>query len=244
MNNDLKEYYERCYADVANGGIGGAVQRLFHRVLERPFTKRDNFHDVLELGATNAEHLKFVKHGFRNYTMLDINDSATARAAAESATTADRNVSFVVGDAQVLDNLGNESFDRVISMCLLHHLSEPDEALRRWRAVVKPGGQISIFVPCDPGVIWRMGRWATTFRRASAHGYGDLEIRYLNALDHRNHVASLSAMVRAVFADDRVRVSWFPVRFMRSWNSNLFLTFQITRAADPKAADVSLSPAT
>ncbi len=232
MHDDLKEYYERCYADVANGGVGGGVQKLFHKAIERPFQSNDVFSDVLELGATNAEHLSFVKHRFSNYTMLDINDSETARAAAAGACSEGRSVDFVVGDAQTLETVGDASVDRLISMCLLHHLSEPDEALHRWRDVVRPGGRLSIFLPCDPGAVWRAGRRFTTFRRAAAHGYDDCQIRYLNALDHRNHVGSLLAMVNAVFRDDDVATTWYPSRWVPSWNANLFLTVQIRRSAD------------
>ncbi|MEK7422238.1 MAG: class I SAM-dependent methyltransferase [Actinomycetota bacterium] len=229
MNEDLKEYYEKCYSDVANGGAGGAVQRIFHVALERPFDTSDRFENVLELGATNAEHLRFIRHEFTTYTMLDINDSETARVAAADASSHQHRVEFVVDDAQTLGNVPDCSVDRLISMCLLHHLSEPDDALRRWQAVVKPGGQISIFVPCDPGALWRMGRRLTTFRRARSHGYSHQQIRYLNALDHRNHIASLIAMTQSIFAKDTVKVTWYPTRFLASWNINLFVTIQIKR---------------
>jgi phosphatidylethanolamine/phosphatidyl-N-methylethanolamine N-methyltransferase len=161
--------------------------------------------------------------------MLDIIDSETARAAAAKACSGAREVGFEVGDAQYLENINDQSIDRLITMCLLHHLAEPDGALRRWRAVVRPGGQLSVFLPCDPGMVWRTGRRLTTIRRARASGYSESQARYLNAIDHRNHFGSLIAMVRWIFADDQVDITWHPVPFIRSWNAMLFVTVQITR---------------
>jgi phosphatidylethanolamine/phosphatidyl-N-methylethanolamine N-methyltransferase len=230
MNEDLEDYYLRSYSCVTNRGLGGAVQRMFHRALERPFGNDRSFPVVLELGATHAEHLGFVRHSFVNYTMLDIIDSDAARAAAADACSDARKVGFEIGDAQLLENVENESVDRLIAMCLLHHLAEPDRALRRWRAVVRSGGQLSVFLPCDPGLVWRAGRQLTTFRRARANGYSDSEIRYLSAVDHRNHFGSLISMVRWIFANDQVEVIWRPVPFLRDWNLNVFVTVQITKS--------------
>ena len=229
--NDLSSYYADHYDCVVYSGAGGAVQRQFHRALEHSWPT-GTFENVLELGATNAEHLNFVRHQFQRYTMLDINDSSSARDAARAASKPDRSVEFVVGDAQTLEAIPDSSVDRLISMCLLHHLPDPDAALARWKAVVKPGGVLSIFLPCDPGVTWRSGRLLTTFRAAKKLGMTDTQIRYLNARDHRNHFASLAAMIDGVFANDQVAVKRFPLSFLPSWNVNFYCIYHITRGTD------------
>jgi len=224
---DLTEYYESHYSAVVHTGLAGIVQSAFHRAVESPFTSSKGFPTVVEVGATNAEHIPFVRHQFSRYVMVDIRDSGAAREAARVASVGGRSVEFLVDDAQTLAALPQCSVDRLVSMCLLHHLSEPDRALRRWRQVVRPGGTISIFLPCDPGLLWRTGRRFTTFRSAKRIGLDSTLLRYLNAIDHRNHVGSLLAMAKGVFADDRLRVRWFPLPGVPSWNANLFLTLQI-----------------
>lgn len=225
----LDRYYAEHYDAVVHSGAGGRVQEMFHVAIERPWTAERRFDTVLELGATNGEHLTFVRHAFSSYAMLDIRDSAAARAVAEEHSAPGRAVEFVVGDAQDLAGVETESVDRLISMCLLHHLPEPRESLINWRRVVSPGGVLSIFLPCDPGALWRAGRSVTSFRAARARGYSDMEVRYINACDHRNHVASLRWMVEAVFAYDDLRIVQYPFSFIDSWNANLFMTFQITK---------------
>jgi phosphatidylethanolamine/phosphatidyl-N-methylethanolamine N-methyltransferase len=231
LDDAVDRYYAEHYDSVVHSGTGGAVQRLFHVAVERPWTARHEFPTVLELGATGGEHLEFVRHRFSRYVMLDIRDSAEARDVATRASRLGAAVDFVVGDAQSLDAIDDGSVDRLVSMCLLHHLDDPRASLRHWRRVVRPGGVLSIFLPCDPGAVWRMGRAATTFRRAKAEGISDLELRYVNACDHRNHVASLRWMIEGCFAEDELAIRRYPFNALDSWNANLFMTFQITKAA-------------
>jgi phosphatidylethanolamine/phosphatidyl-N-methylethanolamine N-methyltransferase len=227
---ELDRYYAEHYDAVVHSGAGGAVQRLFHVAVERPWDRSREFSTVLELGATRGEHLEFVRHGFSRYIMVDIRDSTVARQTAAKASRPGVSVEFAVGDAQDLDSIADASVDRLISMCLLHHLDDPAGSLKHWRRVVRPGGVLSIFVPCDPGLLWRAGRAVTTFRAARSTGYSALGIRYINACDHRNHVASLRWMIQGMFADDDITMHRFPFGPLDSWNGNLFFTFQIQKA--------------
>jgi len=229
LDDALDRYYAEHYDAVVHGGIGGRIQDAFHAAIEGPYKPDDHLGAVLEVGATKGEHLRFVRHRFDRYVMLDIRDSPAARqtAAVHTGLTGAA-VEFVVGDAQDLAGIEDESVDRLVSMCLLHHLDDPRGALKQWRRVVKPGGVLSLFVPCDPGLLWRAGRALTTFRSARSKGYSALEIRFINACDHRNHVASLRWMIEGTFADDELRVRKHPWR-AGSWNTNLFYTFQIRK---------------
>ena len=51
------------------------------------------------------------------------------------------------GDAQLLDRIGDESFDFVYSSHTLEHVADACEALRNWFRVVKAGGHLILFVP-------------------------------------------------------------------------------------------------
>ena len=229
LDNDLDHYYAEHYGAVVHSGAGGFIQRMFHVATERPWGADHKFHTVLELGATSGEHLEFVRHRFSRYIMVDIRDSVEARRVAAEASKAGPTVEFIVADAQDLDPIADTSVDRLVSMCLLHHLDDPLGSLRHWRRVVKPGGVLSIFVPCDPGLLWRAGRAVTTFRTAQSKGYSALGIRYINACDHRNQVASLRWMIEGVFSDDDLSTYRFPFSPLDSWNANLFFTFHVRK---------------
>ncbi len=65
------------------------------------------------------------------------------------------------GDAQLLDNLPDASFDCVYSSHCLEHLRDPGEALRHWLRVLKPGGHLVVNVPDED--LYEQGRWPSRF---------------------------------------------------------------------------------
>ncbi|MEY4750545.1 MAG: hypothetical protein RIQ60_2759 [Pseudomonadota bacterium] len=65
------------------------------------------------------------------------------------------------GDAQLLDNLPDASFDCVYSSHCLEHLRDPREALRHWLRVLKPGGHLVVNVPDED--LYEQGHWPSRF---------------------------------------------------------------------------------
>lgn len=65
------------------------------------------------------------------------------------------------GDAQLLDNVEDNSFDFVFSSHCLEHVRDPYEALRNWIRVVKPQGHLIINVPDED--LYEQGVWPSRF---------------------------------------------------------------------------------
>jgi SAM-dependent methyltransferase len=61
------------------------------------------------------------------------------------------------GDAQKLDILTNESFDTVYSSHCIEHMRSPEEAVRNWWRVLKPGGYLIIVGPDED--LYEGGHW-------------------------------------------------------------------------------------
>lgn len=65
------------------------------------------------------------------------------------------------GDAQTLANVADGTFDFLYSSHCLEHLRDPEEALRNWIRVVKPGGHLVVAVPDED--LYEQGRWPSAF---------------------------------------------------------------------------------
>jgi SAM-dependent methyltransferase len=65
------------------------------------------------------------------------------------------------GDAQLLTNVADETFDFVFSSHCLEHMRDPYEALSHWIRVVRPGGHLIISVPDED--LYEQGVWPSTF---------------------------------------------------------------------------------
>ncbi len=65
------------------------------------------------------------------------------------------------GDAQLLDNVADDSFDFLYSSHCLEHVRDPYEALGNWIRVVKPGGHLVIDMPDED--LYEQGNWPSKF---------------------------------------------------------------------------------
>ncbi|NBY56788.1 MAG: class I SAM-dependent methyltransferase [Actinobacteria bacterium] len=130
-------------------------------------------------------------------------------------------IDLVQGDASQLPLRAN-SLDVIFHGCLLHHLERPLECLNEVRRVLRPGGVAIFYVPCDPGLLLRIAQRLVTQRAARRlMSRESLSVRYLWAIEHRNHFASLSEMIRNVFLKDHIQVVGYPISW-RFWNLKLF----------------------
>ena len=107
------------------------------------------------------------------------------------------------------------------------HLENPEIGLNEWRRVVKPGGILTIYLPCEPGLILRMFRKFVSNRKANKLGYSGFSL-YI-ARDHVNSAQNMMEVIKHVFREDRIRMTFRPFP-LRSWYLNLFIVVQITKA--------------
>lgn len=206
-------------ADLFSGASGFAMKG-FQKLMEKPFAKNHLFPLTVEVGSGAGGHARYVRHSYDQYLMTDIRDYRPDKSPQPLKP-------FLFANAEGLPFADN-SVDRLVSTCLLHHVTNPLSALSQWRTAVRPGGSITIFLPCDPGLLWRLGRQVGPRRKALKQG---VDYDFLMAVSHRNHVGSIMAILNAVFKRDKVRRSGFPAPFLSSWNLNLAFVYQITKAS-------------
>ncbi|MBE9608006.1 class I SAM-dependent methyltransferase [Chitinilyticum litopenaei] len=92
------------------------------------------------------------------------------------------------GDAQLLANVADNSFDFLYSSHCLEHLRDPAEALHHWLRVVRPGGHLIINVPDED--LYEQGVWPSrfnsdhklTFTIAKAESWSPVSVNVLDLL--------------------------------------------------------------
>jgi ubiquinone/menaquinone biosynthesis C-methylase UbiE len=166
---------------------------------------------ILEVGANTGEHLPFVTDTFSSYTLSDFRDTGYK--------SQDPRVFFEVVNVESM-HYKTEHFDRVISTCLLHHVESPINSLIEMRRVAKRGGQISILLPCDPGLMYRVCK-ETRFKSKWSQ-IGIENSKFFHYQQHRNHYPGIRSYISEVFKADEIHVSNWPL-VLSSWNLNLFL---------------------
>jgi phosphatidylethanolamine/phosphatidyl-N-methylethanolamine N-methyltransferase len=218
----LDSFYAEEYSDSINEIFWVRMAHSIpHKELERRHRKsgvvRLNKPLILELGGGNGEHIKYVQQDFEKYIVTDLRKIHTENLS--------KKIIRKTMNAEAITFQDN-SFDRVIVTCLLHHLSDPWECIREINRVLKPKGQADIFIPCDPGIIFRLFRnvfFKAYFRKHNKKKYKIL----LDALDHQNHCGSLIKLCQYGFQERKVKLKYYPFG-IKLWNLNLFVIIQVS----------------
>jgi len=209
-----KVYDESNYSSNFQSFVMGAS----HKLLEKIYTAEDYFDNVLEVGAGTGEHLFYVKHKFNSYTLTDLDFKTLKKAKVKL-----KNFSKVNFERQIANKLSYkaDSFDRVVATHVLEHIINPHLAIKEWIRVLKHNGTLSILIPTDPGLAWRLGRNFGPRKQAIQKGFA---YDYIMAREHVNSCINLIAILKHYFPDHKE--SWWPFP-LPSVDLNLFYAFNV-----------------
>jgi phosphatidylethanolamine/phosphatidyl-N-methylethanolamine N-methyltransferase len=213
----IDAYERNNYADKT---LSARILSGTHTLIEKDFPSSVFFKDVIEVGAGSGAHLRAVRHKFDNYVMCDA--SIEILQTVQISEDLSGKVETHQADAAALP-YPDDSFDRLIATYVLEHLARPQEVLQEWARVVRPGGILSIVLPCDPSLLWRLGRF---FGPRKAGEKAGLPYDYYMAVEHINPIHNLEIIIDAIFPEKRVR--WWPFNFMPIHDVNLIYAANIS----------------
>lgn len=205
---DYKSELINCY-DKNNGRktLAGAFLQKSHFILEKTFPVNFSCERILEVGCGSGHHLPYVNCDFVQYFMTDSSDEVLEIASKKFSDHLSSGVLVIERQDAASLVYPDNSFDRIIATHVLEHLPNPVAVLKEWDRVVRPGGIISIVLPCDPGVLWRLGRCFGPRRNFIKLG---LNYDYLTAAEHINSIFNLVVFLRYHF--EVLSEAWYPTR--------------------------------
>jgi SAM-dependent methyltransferase len=214
--DDLLNYwYEKHYQDFTYNKYTKIFQKYFHSKLEAKKFISSETSLTLEIAANMGEHLSFVADK-SNYYMLDRNLNISKKIQSIQSK-------YIFGDGDFLPFKDN-TFDRIVMTCLLHHAPHPDRILREARRALKSNGNLSLFLPSDPGFLFRFIK-----KIGRIHMRKSLIMqlkKIVDAYDHIGNVWSLSNIITHIYSEDQIKVQKYPFNF-NSYDLNLFSVYQI-----------------
>ena len=182
----------------------------------------------LELGGGSGEHLPYVKQvPNTEYISLDLALPRTDKYLKEIPVRLAEIVKFVKGNAEQLP-FESEYFEKVISTCLLHHVTDPLAVLFEARRVTKQQGELIFIIPTDPGLLNQFIKRTISYRRLRKFTSQKPEL--ILALDHINHVGGLLELCKFVFKNDELEIDFLPFG-IKSWNLNLIARVRVIKKA-------------
>lgn len=236
MERIVYDFYKNYYTQLfCEGGFSAFSYKLTHKLVEKNYEsfissrkKQEQFilksSDpklcILEVGAGQGEHFEYVKSTFSEYVCLDLFEMPK-----DWVYQNDERLLWVKGDISKLDFDGKK-FDRIIVMCVLHHLKDPFLALKNMQDLLNDDGVLTFFLPSDPGVLNRMNRKIFVSPKAKKLGFSEYAL--VNAIEHQNHYWGLKSLVNSIFANYTIRKRYYPFN-IPSANLSLFSIWNIQK---------------
>jgi len=139
-------------------GLIGYLFNWQHKVLSPDYLINEK--KVLEIGPGYEPHCKYKKLYFEEYYCIDTNESKDMKIYFQNKFPY---INFKSYKGDVLP-FSDNTFDRVIISHALEHIKNPEEFIGEMMRVLKKGSTLSIALPCDNGLLWRLGRYFTILR--------------------------------------------------------------------------------
>jgi ubiquinone/menaquinone biosynthesis C-methylase UbiE len=207
-----KKFYEDNYNEIVSNSVFSLGHKYMHKKMETG--RRGHKHKrILEVGVGLGEHREYIEDCELIYGIdLLIHKSEISKS-----------YLFTQGDAQKLP-YKSKVFDRVIVTCLLHHLHNPIGALQEMKRVINPqtGNKITILVPCDPGIGYRISRIGIKFKLKKSNFNHEL----IHYLEHQNSYPAIDTAIKYVFGEDKIIVDYYPFK-IKNWDINIFSVYNI-----------------
>jgi len=201
-------------------GLLGFAMRYCHRQLEK-FNKKEKYSKVLEIGAGSAPHLNYLKHDFDEYFVAETSSNAL------EFYKGNEKIKGYYYDGTKLPFKDN-FFDRIIISHCLEHVNEPEKFLFEMMSKLKKDGVLSISLPTDPGLLWRLSRlFIKYFIVKKTYNVSKEEYDYINATEHINSIFTLIYLIKYNFKN-QIEEDYLPFK-IKLLDVNLFYNVHITK---------------
>ncbi len=208
------------YKSHAYEGLMGFFMKICLKNLEK-YNFPKNISKVLEIGAGDAPHIEYIKHSFDEYHILETSDYAVGQNFDNSK------IKISKYDGKKIP-YPNETFDRIIISHCLEHIPFPEKFLFEMMSKLKQGGILSISLPTDPGLLFRLGRlYLKFFSIKKNYQITKEEFDYMNATEHINSIFALKSIIKFHYKN-KIKEFYLPFK-IHLIDINLFYNVHITK---------------
>ncbi len=175
---------------------------------------------ILEIGAGDIRHLKYLKGQPSEYLLADISNEMMQFAQEKLKEKSIQHKSILLERNQPLP-LSDASVDVIISFYSLEHLYPLRPYLEDMHRVLKPGGSLIGAIPAEGGLAWGGGRMLTSrrwFKRNTS-----IDPDKIICWEHPNFADQIIQELDTVFV--RKRVQRWPLPWLPLLDLNLVLRF-------------------
>jgi len=220
-NRYTSKKINKIYSQYLYTGFHGVLMRYCHRQLESKLPNKE-FKKILEIGAGSEPHVSYIKSKDFVYFILEKSKYRSPIKKIKSGK-----IFYKYYNGKKIPFKPN-TFDRVIISHTLEHIPNPEFFIKGVMKLLKRGGVLSISLPTDPGLFYRISRMVNKiFSFNSKLKISALEYDYSNAIEHINSIFNLVNIIRYNYKK-RVTESFLPFK-VKLIDLNLFYNVHIVK---------------
>ena len=209
------------YSSYQDTGSVGLMMKICHEGLEKinllQNIKKDSM--VLEIGAGTSPQIGYVKHDYKRYVFLENSNFSLKFLKKKFRSNYKINFKYYNGNKIPFKK---NSFDRIIISHVLEHVPNPEIYLDQMFNILKKGGFLSIALPSDPGLLWRVGRFFLKLTKVKKKlGLTLNEYDYMIANEHINSIFNLISIIKYKYGNKIINESYLPFH-VKLLDLNLF----------------------
>lgn len=111
----------------------------------------------------------------------------------------------------------------------MEHVPEPELFLKKIMYILKKNGTLSIALPNDPGLLWRLGRsFLKMFAVKKKLNISNLEYDYMIASEHINSIFNLVSIIKYKYKKNIVSEHYLPFK-IKFLDFNLFYNITLKK---------------
>ena len=209
----------KIYSQYLYTGVHGILMRYCHRQLENKLPDK-KFKRILEIGAGSQPHLPYIKSKDFTYFILEKSKYKPPIKKIKS-----QKIFYKYYNGKKIP-YKPDSFDRIILSQTLEHIPDPQSFLNQAMKILKKGGVLSISLPVDPGLFYRICRTINKIFISKLKMSG-LEYDYSNAIEHINSIYNLVNIIRYNYRG-KIKENFLPFK-IRLLDFNLFYNVHIVK---------------
>ena len=211
----------KIYSQYLYTGFHGVLMRYCHRQLEYKLPDKE-FKKILEIGAGSEPHISYIKSKDFSYYILEKSKYRSQITKSKSGK-----IFYKYYNGKNIPFKPN-TFDRIIISHTLEHIPYPEFFIKELMKVLKKGGVLSISLPTDPGLFYRISRMVNQiFSFNSKLKMSALEYDYSNAIEHINSIFNLVNIIRYNYKEN-ITESFLPFK-IKLIDLNLFYNVHIVK---------------
>ena len=220
-NRYTSKKINKIYSQYLYTGFHGVLMRYCHRQLESKLPNKE-FKKILEIGAGSEPHISYIKSKNFSYYILEKSKYRSQITKSKSGK-----IFYKYYNGKYIPFKAN-TFDRIIISHTLEHIPDPEFFIKGLMKVLKKGGVLSISLPTDPGLFYRISRMVNQiFSFNSKLKMSALEYDYSNAIEHINSIFNLVNIIRYNYKKN-ITESFLPFK-IKLIDLNLFYNVHIVK---------------